>query len=512
MSKKYTRRKFLEVAGAGAASIALLGLPGCDSAGSGQAQPTGAVRGHGSPPAQGDVSTFRSRPDLRPPTVSVGTPARGTADGYAFVATKKGEAQFGPMIVDNSGQPVWFRPVQNEGDFSMDFKAQTYRGEPVIAWWEGVVVNGHGYGEWTVLDASYREVARIRAGNGYQSDHHELLITPRGTALFTVYDDTARRDLTSVGGTEDDEVMDGIVQEVDLETGEVLFEWHSLDHVDIEETYDDRSDDAGRPFDYFHINSVEVDNDGNLLVSSRRTSAVYKIDRETGEVIWRLGGKRSDFEMGEGTETRYQHDARRREDGTVTIFDNGGAATYEESRGIVLDLDEDGMAASLVREYTHPDELLSVNQANMQTLPNGNVFVGWGWEPVFSEFTSDGEMLFSASLSPGANMGAESYRAFRFPWSGQPAEEGPAVVAERESDDEATLYISWNGATEVADWEMLAGPGPGQMESIGSAPKDGFETAVTARTAEPYVGARAKNSSGEALATSEAVEVLESAN
>lgn len=453
------------------------------------------------------MQTFRSRPDLRPPTVSVGTPASGgTAPGHVFVATKKGESQFGPMIVDNSGQPVWFRPVQNEGDFSMDFKKQTYRGEPVIVWWEGPVTDGYGRGEWTVLDGSYREVARIRAGNGYQSDHHEILITPRGTALFTIYGQESR-DLTSVGGSATDEVMDGIVQEVDIETGEVLFEWHSLDHVAVEETYDPRSDDAGDPFDYFHINSVEVDNDGNLLVSARRTHAVYKIDRETGEVIWRLGGKESDFEMGEGTRTRYQHDARRREDGTLTIFDNGGTATYEESRGIVLDLDEDAMTASLVREYTHPDGLLAVNQANMQTLPNGNVFIGWGWEPVHSEFTRDGELLFSASLSPGANMGAESYRAYRFPWNGRPADEKPAVVAERESDDEAILYVSWNGATEVAEWEVLAGPGPDEMESIGSAPREGFETAITVQTAEPYVGTRAKDGSGETLEASDAVEV-----
>ncbi len=458
------------------------------------------------------MQTFRSRPDLRPPTVSVGTPARDTADGHVFLATKKGESQFGPMIVENNGQPIWFRPVQNEGDFSMDFKKQSYKGEPAVSWWEGEVVNGHGLGEWTVLDTSYREVARVRAGNGYQSDHHELLITPRGTALIAIYGQETR-DLTSIGGSVDDEVMDGIVQEVDIETGEVLFEWHSLEHVAIDETYAERSEDAGDPFDYFHINSVEVDNDDNLLVSSRRTFAVYKIDRESGDVIWRLGGKRSDFEMGEGARTRYQHDARRQEDGTITILDNGGTATYEESRGIVLDLDEDGMTAELAREYTHPDKLLAVNQANMQLLPNGNVFIGWGWEPVHSEFTRDGEMLFSASLSPGANMGAESYRAFRFPWTGQPAEESPAVVAERESDsDEATLYVSWNGATEVAEWEVLAGPGPGEMESIGSAPREGFETAITVRTDEPYVGARAKDSSGETLDASDAVEVSEPQN
>ena len=120
-------------------------------------------------------------------------------------------------------------------------------------------------------------------------------------------------------------MLDGIVQEVDIETGEVLFEWHSLDHVGLEESYyQSVAGPQDWAFDYFHINSIDPNPDGYLTISARRTSAVYKVDRKTGEVVWRLGGKNSDFEMGPGTRTDWQHDARRHPDDNITIFDNAG--------------------------------------------------------------------------------------------------------------------------------------------------------------------------------------------
>jgi Arylsulfotransferase (ASST) len=181
------------------------------------------------------------------------------------------------------------------------------------------------------------------------------------------------RDLSSIGGLENDRVWQGIVQELDIESREVLFEWHSLDHVGLDESYATGSQDGRPGLDYFHVvNSIEVDHDNNLLVSARETSAIYKIDRSTGEIIWRLGGKRSDFEMGEGTRFAFQHDARRLPDGTISIFDNGTTVFHgkvpeavEGSRGIVLGLDERKMSASLVREYTHPDEQHADAAGNM---------------------------------------------------------------------------------------------------------------------------------------------------
>jgi Arylsulfotransferase (ASST) len=338
----------------------------------------------------------------------------------------------------------------------------------------------------------------VRAGNGLMGDHHEFLITERDTALITIYN-PVRWDLSPVGGSTGGVALDGIVQEIDVGTGEVLFEWHSLDHVDVEESYSEPENPEG-PFDYFHINSVDVDHDGNLIISARRTFAVYKFDRETGELIWRLGGKKSDFEMTPGTWMRYQHDVRRQADGTITLFDNGGVFKDKQSYGVVLDVGE--TTAAVDRKYAHPDGRVAAVMGSMQVLPNGNAFVGWGSDPLFSEFGGDGELLFHASFPPEV----DSYRAFRFSWSGHP-DDDPAVAAERGSDDEVTVYASWNGATEVATWQVLAGAGPGQLKPVGSSPRDGFETSITVRTTEPYVGVQARDRSGRVLGTARAIEL-----
>jgi hypothetical protein len=253
------------------------------------------------------------------PSIGATTPARGVAPSYVFCAPKNGPDEVGPgqdgcLILDNTGQPVWFRPVGTEAMDAMDFKLQEYRGEPVLTWWEGEHT-GYGQGEYLLMDGSYREVARVRAGNGYEGDHHEFLISPQDTALFDIYG-RVPMDLSPYGGPQDGVALEGIVQEVDIESGEVIFEWHSLEHVGIDESYSTLVEGLESAYGYFHVNSIEVNHDGNLIVSARRTSTVYEIDRKSGEVIWRLGGKKSDFEMGPGTRTAYQHDARRQPDGT----------------------------------------------------------------------------------------------------------------------------------------------------------------------------------------------------
>ena len=180
------------------------------------------------------------------------------------------------MIVDNQGQVVWFRRVKT---VAINFRRQRFAGQPVLTWWEGAITSiGTGRGENLIVDAGYRTVARVGAGNGYQADVHEFLLTAKGTALITVYDE---------------KTVD-LSQEVDVKSGKVLFEWHSLDHIPLTDSYSPLLD----PFDYFHVNSIDVDLDGNLLLSARNTSAVYKIDRASGEVMWTLGGRSSDFELG----------------------------------------------------------------------------------------------------------------------------------------------------------------------------------------------------------------------
>jgi Arylsulfotransferase (ASST) len=512
MLERFTRRRFLSAVGAGATYLALTSVVGCDrSEGVPQARtPRGGTPStpkvsplpNASPDPKGDVWAFRSRPDLSPPAVEVTTQAHDTAPGYNFVTPEKGAArQGGSMIVDDRGEVVWFRPMQRRHGRANDLKVQSYRGKSVLTWMDGA-------NEYVIFDHTYREIARISAGNGYYGDHHEFLISPQDTALILIYN-PVRRDLSSIGGQKDDTVWQAIVQELDIESGEVIFEWHSLDHVGIDETYSPVSQDGRPGLDYFHANSIEVDHDSNLIVSARQTFAVYKIDRNTGEVMWRLGGKKSDFEMGPDTRFAFQHDARRQPDGTISIFDNGTTIFHgdlpeaiEESRGIVLKLDEEQMSASLVREYTHPDKQYAHAAGNVQMQPNGNVFIGWGRALVFSEFSMDGELLFDARLPPPNR----SYKSLRFPWSGNPTAP-PAAVAERANEDELAVYASWNGATEVSTWEVLAGPSPDQTEPLGSVPRDGFESALSVQTPHPYVAVRARDRSGRVLGTSATLKI-----
>jgi hypothetical protein len=489
LNPRITRRRFLHAAAAGGAAwVVLGGTLGCD--------PMERARATATSPPPDQTWSFRSRPDLHPPVIRVTTPARDTAPGYVFVAPKNGPDEAGPgqdgcMVLDNEGQPVWLCLLRDEDLDVMNFKMQTYKGEPVLTWWVGRHT-GFGQGEYVILNSHYEELARFGAGNGYDGDHHEFLITPEDTALITVYHGVPM-DLSSLGGAKDATVLDGIVQELDIETGEVLFEWHSLEHVGLDESYT-------KPYDYFHINSIDVYDEDHLLISSRNTCTVYKVDRKMGDVVWRLGGRKNDFELGPRTRTAFQHDARRHPDSTITIFNNGNTNQEEQSRAIQLKVDEDAMKASLVREYTHPDKLLSDTQGSVQVLPNGNVFVGWGSSPVLSEFSRGGELLFDADFP----VEGESYRSFRFPWKGYP-KYAPAIAAESGPKDEVKIFVSWNGATEVATWQVLAGVGPKELKPVGSAPRKGFETVITVNTTEPYVGLEARDGSGKVLGTTKAI-------
>ena len=265
-----------------------------------------------------NVQRFVSRPDLKPPTLTVLRRAQETSSGRLFVAPSSGPGQRGAMIFDNAGELVWFHPVA--GKTVTDFKVGLFHGRPVLTWWEGKTVHGLGDGEWVVLDSSYRELARFSAARGRAGDLHEFVVTPHGTALVTC-NETAVRDLTSVGGRRHGHVVGGVVQELALPSGHLLWEWRSLDHVAVDET--EVKGKPGRRFDYFHINSIDVAPDGNLIVSARNTWAAYKVNRRTGRVVWRLGGKHSDFALDKSAQFSWQHDARQVGPSTLTIFDNG---------------------------------------------------------------------------------------------------------------------------------------------------------------------------------------------
>jgi hypothetical protein len=344
-------------------------------------------------------------------------------------------------------------------------------------------------------------VDTIRIGNGYAGgDFHDIYLTPQNTAIIGTYN-SIEWDLTSVGGKELDGVIDNVIQEIDIATGAVMFEWHSLDFIDLEDTYFTRAEDEpDRHFDYLHYNSIDVDENGNLLVSARNTWALYSIDRVTGEVLWTMGGKASDFALGDGVQPAYQHDLRPWPNGEYSLFDNGAQPTvHEESRGLVLSTNMDEMSVEVVREYLHPDHISAGSQGNMQILPNGNVFIGWGSEPIASEFAADGTLLLDLRIV-GDEM--HSYRAYRFEWVGTPAE-SPALAVEPGSGGEVTVYASWNGATELAAWQVLAGDSEDALEPVGDpAQRTGFETTIPVSSEATIFAVQALGADGEVLSTS----------
>jgi hypothetical protein len=414
--------------------------------------------------ARGEAPTrrYQSRPDLKPPTVEILKQPKRTAPGYIFIAPKKEVVQAGPLILDNGGRVVWFLPLNTHA--VTDFRAQRYRGHPVLTWWHGRPDKGEGDGEsgYSIYDDSYRLVAQVQPGNGMLGDIHEFKITPRNTALMTI-----SRQVRVKGRR----ILEGGIQELDIESGRVLFEWHSIDQVPLVESYYRLPKDPGRIFDYFHINSIEIDHDGDLLVSARNTHTIYKISRRSGRILWRLGGKRSDFTLGRDVRFAWQHDARRRPDGALTLFDNSaGPRVRKQSRGLVLHLDMKRMKASVVRTFVHRPPIVSVDQANMQRLPGGNYFVGWGHQPQFTEFGPRGTILFDGRFGRGR---VDSYRAYRLPWTGRPRRQALAAAVRGRG-----VYASWNGATEVSSWQLLQGPRKTQLRPVRAVAKTGFETRI----------------------------------
>jgi Arylsulfotransferase (ASST) len=433
-------------------------------------------------------------PDLRPPRITVLHHAAGLAPGFIVLGAKNrspgpGE-QAGPLIVDDLGRPVWFRPLP-PGLVASDVRVQRYQGRPALTWWQGTTLGGAGHGEGVgvIADPSYRVIARVHAGHGYFADQHTFALTPRGTALIEAYHQTRRHGRA---------VYDGIVQEIDVATGRVLFEWHSLDHVPLRDSYVPPPLDRNVPWDYFHINSVTAAPDGNLLISSRHTWTVFEVDRHTGRVVWRLGGKHSDFKLGPGARFAWQHNPVPVGSNELRIFDNesNGFPRQPVSRVITLRLDRRAMTATLVKSVVHPDRLSAPSQGNSEQMPNGDLFVGWGRLGRYSEFGPDGKLKLDAIFPPGY----DSYRAYRFPWNGHPTTR--PVAAARHDGSDTTIDAFWNGATDVARWRILAGPAPGSLEPIGSIGWNGLDTTARVRTDAKWVQVAAENEAGVTVGSS----------
>ncbi len=363
-----------------------------------------------------------------PPPVTVLTGSASSSDGDIFISPFGDQSTYanGPEILNSSGQVVWFHAVPT-GEEASDFRAQTYDGRPVLTWWQGTGLGGLASGVDYIYNDHYQQIGEVQAGNGYSADGHEFLITPWNTALILAYT-TATANLTSIGGPADQTVIDGIVQEIDIRTGKVLFQWNSSDHVPYSESEQPLPASASTPWDWFHINAVHLARNGSLLIDARNTWATYDVSPRTGAIRWQLGGKDSTFKIAAaagqtldsaGEIFAFQHDPEQVGHNLYTFFDNdsAGAPLLPASRAVTVQLDFRTRTATLIASDSQPEGLSAASQGNAQTTRNGDLFVGWGALPYFSEFSPSGQLLFDAEFPAGVN----TYRAYQLPWPGPDA-------------------------------------------------------------------------------------------
>lgn len=388
---------------------------------------------HGQHSASAQASTDTSADVSSAPPVTVTTNKLGRkAKGDIFVApygTSSSYASGAEILSPNGKKVVWFHPAA-AGQTIADFRTQTYRGKKVLTFWQGTGLGGLATGTDYIYNDKYRKIAEVHAGHGLSADGHEFVITKRNTALILSYT-TATADLSSIGGPANQTVIDGVVQEIDIRTGKVLFSWNSADHVPYSESQQPLPASASTPWDWFHVNAVKVDSHRNLLIDARNTWTAYDVNRRSGAINWRLGGKNSSFTLkaAHGTTLNdagrifaWQHDAEDHGHGLISVFDNESAGTANTGQGAVsslgysrsteIRLDLKRRTATLVKEYDEPEGALASSQGNTQVLADGHVFTGWGALPHFSEFNARGKDVFDASYPAGFI----SYRAYRLPW------------------------------------------------------------------------------------------------
>ncbi|HET9023789.1 MAG TPA: arylsulfotransferase family protein [Burkholderiaceae bacterium] len=447
----------------------------------------------------------KSVPGLRIPRVFTTVNDKDKAPGNIFITPRvKGGQRTGPTILDANGKVVWFHRLSARRT-AIGLEPQTYRGKPVITWGqrpplikEGDLYSGEKRTVYNVIaDTRYHIIARVRArGRDIHTDLHEFQITKRNTALVLAFR-IFHADLSKYGGPKSSAVLDNVVQEIDIRTGRALMTWSAVRHLSPRWSYV-RPPKTGA-WDAYHINAISEDSDGNLLLTARHMSAVYKIARRSGRVMWKLGGKRSDFRISGSASFYYPHAAQRAPDGSLTIFDNRATALDKKgaSRALHLHVDSRNRRVTVAGAFRHPTGSTATSQGNMAELPNGNFFVGWGSSPWLSEYAPDGRLLYAAHMRSAWN---QSYRAFKGEWHATP-DSDPAIFA-RVRAGRVAAYVSWNGATEVASWRLMGGPDPDHLSPIGTAPRTDFETKLGFDGTPAYVQAQALDASGKVIGLS----------
>lgn len=377
-------------------------------------------------------------------------------------------------------------------------------------------------------------MAKVDALNGLRADLHELTFTAEGTVLLSIYQTYP---LTYMGKRF--YIWDCLFQEIDIEKNELLFEWRASDHHQLDESYGTLTTGSKYyPWDWYHLNSVQKDKLGNYLVSARYMHGITYIDGTSGEIIWRLGGKHNMFQnSGEESATDFvsQHHARFHDltdfpnllkaeieiqqakgyDGMTTqlisIFDNGAddrMRVRDYSRGLLLEIsyptpsapssseddDDDastprqlGYSARVVKIYIHPENVTTDSQGSFEVIPSmvsgqdPTIGIGWGQKPVWTEFTADGQTLCDLHFAPKKSVDRlqiQSYRTFKDSWIGRPQNPPSAALG----PDSASVFVSWNGATEVATWRLQHSNEPFELaaewkiKNLQTLPKKTFET------------------------------------
>lgn len=466
--------------------------------------------------------SFVSAPNLQPPQVDVNLSRSGVAPGLVFIDPFKDFAvsspqvgQPGGLILTSKGDPVWFHPVP-AGEDLVNLEAQKYEGKPALTFWVGKIsvppatalpAGTPESGKFYIYNDRYKLLRTITPADGFTADPHEFTLTAQGTALFTAVK-LEQAPVTTVTGTQEVTLVDSEVQETSLKTGKLVFSWDMLKHVSLSESQVPVPA-AGAVWDPYHMNSIEEDNNGHVLISARNTSALYEFSHKTGKLIWQLGGTGSTYKLGPNASFSWQHSARFGTDNEITLFDDAccdlgvpGAAPQHAARGLVLKLNAKPKTATVVHQYEHQPEISVPSQGDLQTLADGHEFIGWGQEPYYSEYTAAGKLLYEATL-PAAD---ESYRALKYAWSATPYY-APALAAQQKRG-KRIVYASWNGATGVSAWEVLAGASPSKLKVVvSSAARRGFETSIPVTAKGPYFKVMALGPGGTVLRASKTVKL-----
>ncbi|CAJ2504722.1 Uu.00g121160.m01.CDS01 [Anthostomella pinea] len=440
-----------------------------------------------------------------------------TVGSHFFMAPAAPGMGFTPIILDSRDLSLVYADPKWDG--GTDARMQMYNGSQYLTFWSGYDFKGHGTGGGLMVDTSYTEFRNLTTkGLGTGADSHDFKMTGDGGVIMNNYH-TIVTDLTSVGGTTNSHLLDCAFQEADVETGEVRFTWRANDHFHVTESRTDSPfEETEDGWDWFHMNAISKTAQGNYLISIRHLQALALINGTDGSRIWQVGGSNNSFRDlsgGRATNFKFQHDARfvdatERE---ITLFDNHnmapGAAptpgcTVDCTRGLRIRLDYNAMTVQVVSEFYHPVGVQAWAQGGYQLQSNGNALIGWGVVPAMTEYNAAGDIIMDVQIRPWDTTeegGGPLYRAYRFDWVGQPTW-GPSIAVV-----DSVVYVSWNGATEVASWALSGGDTHVTLEAMDTVPKAGFETAITPPRAASFFRVNALDSKGNVMGTTDVLDV-----